>query len=494
MAMTPIPVGVALEGGASLAELAQATDGVLSGPDLRFTTVSTDTRGLRAGDLFVALRGPHFDAHAFIAEAEARGARAALVDQPMPDCGLPVVRVADTRIALGRFASWWRGRFQLPVAGITGSNGKTTVKEMLARILSAWGEGVVTQANFNNEIGVPLTLLGLRSRHRFGVIEMGARSPGDIAYLSGVVRPDVAVVTNAAPAHLAGFGDIAGVARAKGEIFTGLGEQGVAVVNEDDPRAGLWRVMAADRRIIGFGIRHPADVSAEELAANDAPGCSFDLCMPDGRARVALRIPGRHNIMNALAAAAVAHGMGATLEQIVRGLESMAGVAHRLQMRRGAGGVRIIDDTYNANPGSVKAALEVLAVCGEGGEKVLVLGDMAELGNAAQALHEQIGRQARTIGVSRLYALGELARVAAGVFGAGAQHYDSHEALIRAVQDDLRMHAAAGSVTLLVKGSRSMRMEHVVDALLATAGAAPAGGGPRVGGPAASGWLQGREV
>jgi UDP-N-acetylmuramoyl-tripeptide--D-alanyl-D-alanine ligase len=491
MAVTPIPVGVALEGGASLCELAQATGGTLTGADLRFTTVSTDTRSLRAGDLFIALRGPHFDAHAFLAEAEARGASAVLVDQPVPDSGLPSVVVDDTRIALGRFASWWRGRFRLPVAGVTGSNGKTTVKEMLSCILSAWGEGVVTQANFNNEIGVPLTLLGLRERHRFGVIEMGARSPGDIAYLSGVVRPDVAVVTNAAPAHLEGFGDIAGVARAKGEIFAGLGEQGVAVVNEDDPRVGLWRVMADGRRVIGFGIRHPADVSAQELTANDTPGCSFDLCMPDGRARVDLRIPGRHNVMNALAAAAVAHGMGATLEQIVRGLETMTGVARRLQVRRGAGGVRVIDDTYNANPGSVKAALEVLAVCGEGGEKMLVLGDMAELGNAAQALHEQIGRQARAIGVGRVYALGELARVAAGVFGAGAQHFASHEALIRAVQEDLRTLAVAGGVTILVKGSRSMRMERVADALL---GAGIAAGGPGVGGPAASGWLQGREA
>ena len=214
--------------------------------------------------------------------------------------------------------------------------------------------------------------------------------------------------------------------------------------------------------------------------------------MPDGHARVSLRIPGRHNVMNALAAAAVAHGMGATLEQIVRGLESMTGVARRLQMRRGASGVRVIDDTYNANPGSVKAALEVLAVCGEGGEKMLVLGDMAELGNAAQALHEQIGRQARVIGVSRVYTLGELARVAAGVFGAGADHFATHEDLIRAVQEDLGSRVSADGVTILVKGSRSMRMERVVDALLGMG--AVAAGGPGVGGPAASGWLQGREV
>ncbi|MDX9740954.1 MAG: UDP-N-acetylmuramoyl-tripeptide--D-alanyl-D-alanine ligase [Gammaproteobacteria bacterium] len=494
MTISTVPGSVALEGGISLLELAQATGGRPCGQDVRCTGISTDTRGIAPGELFVALRGPHFDGYEFVAEAGRRGAAAVLVSREADGGhGLPAVIVDDTLVALGRLASWWRKRYAIPVVAVTGSNGKTTVKEMLARILSALGPGVVTRGNLNNEIGVPLTLLGLNSEHRYGVIEMGARGPGDIALLSGLAQPDVAVVTNAAPAHLAGFGDIAGVARAKGEIFSGLPAGGVAVVNEDDPRVGLWRVMADGRRIVSFGIRQAADVSARSLEPNDAPGCSFDLCMPHGRARVALRVPGRHNVMNALAAAAAAYGMGAAIEQIVAGLEAMAGVPRRLQLRAGVHGSRIIDDTYNANPGSMKAALEVLATCGRDGEKILVLGDMGELGNAAQALHEQIGRQARAIGVSGIHALGELACVAAGTFGPGSHHYPEREALIRGVREALHARAGAGSVTVLVKGSRFMRMELVADALAADGAGRNAGGSGGVAGPAVSGWLRGRE-
>jgi UDP-N-acetylmuramoyl-tripeptide--D-alanyl-D-alanine ligase len=494
MTISVVPGSVALEGGVSLLELAQATGGRPCGDDVRCTGVSTDTRSIAPGELFIALCGPRFDGNDFIAEAKRRGAAAVLVSKESDGGhGLPAVFVDDTLVALGRLASWWRKRFAIPVVAVTGSNGKTTVKEMIARILSALGPGVVTRGNLNNEIGVPLTLLGLRSEHRYAVIEMGARGPGDIAWLSGLAQPNVAVVTNAAPAHLAGFGDIAGVARAKGEIFSGLPEDGVAVINEDDARVGLWRVMADGRRIVSFGIRQPADVSARALEANDAPGCSFDLCMPHGRARVALRVPGRHNVMNALAAAAAAHGVGATIEQIAAGLEAMNGVPRRLQLRPGIHGSRIIDDTYNANPGSVKAALEVLAACGREGEKILVLGDMGELGNAAQALHEQIGRQARVVGVSSIHALGELAFVAAGTFGPGSHHYPDREALIKGVRDALRERAGAGSVTVLVKGSRFMRMELVADALAADGTGQGAGGMGGIVGSAVSGWLHGRE-
>lgn len=495
MTISLVPGSVALEGGVSLLELARATSGRPCGEDVRCSGVSTDTRSIAPGELFVALRGPRLDGHEFIAQAKERGAAAVLVSRDIDGgYGLPAVYVEDTLAALGRLASWWRQRYAVPVVAVTGSNGKTTVKEMIARILSALGPGVVTRGNLNNEIGVPLTLLGLNSGHRYAVIEMGARGPGDIAWLSGVAQPNVAVVTNAAPAHLAGFGDITGVARAKGEIFSGLPDTGVAVVNEDDPRVGLWRVMADGRRVVSFGIRHPADVSARALESNDAPGCSFDLCMPHGRARVALRVPGRHNVMNALAAAAAAFGMGATIEQIVAGLESMTGVPRRLQMRPGLYGSLIIDDTYNANPGSVKAALEVLALCGRDGEKLLVLGDMGELGNAAQALHEQIGRQARVAGVSSIHALGELACVAAGTFGPGSHHYPEREALIRGVREALRERAGAGSqVTVLVKGSRFMRMELVADALSADGPGQGAGGVGGVVGSAVSGWLHGRE-
>jgi UDP-N-acetylmuramoyl-tripeptide--D-alanyl-D-alanine ligase len=468
-AAQPKSRSVTLAGGLSLSELAGVVSGRLIGGDRHIGSLSTDTRELIRGDLFIALRGERFDAHVFVAEAVATGAAAVVVDRDIA-VAVPVVRVDDTRLALGRLAAWWRSRFDIPVAGITGSNGKTTVKEMLACILSGLGPGVVTRGNLNNEIGAPLTLLKLTPADRFAVIEMGARKPGDIAYLVGLASPTVTVITNAAPAHLAGFGDIAGVARAKGEIFAGLAEDGIAVMNHDDPRVGLWRVMAGSRRIVSFGMRHPADVTAQAVRPNDAPGCSFELCTPAGRATVEQPLPGRHNVMNALAAAAMAHALGVPLAQIVRGLEAMRPVAGRLQIKPGIGGIRIIDDTYNANPGSVKAALEVLATCGGSGEKLLVLGDMGELGNAARALHEQIGRQARVVGVARIYAVGELACVAAGTFGNGARHFDSHDALIAGLRADL---ADAGAATVLVKGSRSMRMERVVDAL--TAGATGAG-------------------
>jgi UDP-N-acetylmuramoyl-tripeptide--D-alanyl-D-alanine ligase len=467
--------GVTLERPLRLTELAAAVSGRLLGGDAAFQAICTDTRSLAPGQLYVALRGARFDGHDFIAEARARGAAAALVERPL-DAGLPLIVAGDTRLALGRLAAWWRGRYRVPVAGITGSNGKTTVKEMLARILSAWGEGVVTHGNLNNEIGVPLTLLRLGSAHRFAVIEMGASRPGDIAYLSGLVHPDAAVVTNAGPAHLAGFGDIEGVARAKGEIFSGLGDDGVAVINDDDPRAALWLVLAGERPVVRFGLRGTAEVRARALELGALAGSAFELVTPRGSAPVRLRVPGRHNVMNALAAAALAHALGASLEQIVRGLEGMPGVEHRLQPRPGVGDALLIDDTYNANPGSVAAALEVLAGAGTGRETILVLGDMGELGEGARALHEQIGHRARELGIARLYAVGELAAVAAAAFGPGARPFASHEALTEALRGDLEGEARRAVV--LIKGSRSMRMERVAEALAsdpAGQGAGPPG-------------------
>ncbi|MCC6207757.1 MAG: UDP-N-acetylmuramoyl-tripeptide--D-alanyl-D-alanine ligase [Gammaproteobacteria bacterium] len=457
----------------TLSELALLVDGELRGADRRFDTVGTDTRTLGAGALFIALQGRNFDAHEYLAAAAARGAVAALVHRDVATA-LPVVCVADTRFALGRLASAWRERFPIPLIAVTGSNGKTTVKGMLAAILATRGSALSTHGNLNNDIGVPLTLFNLRREHRGAVIEMGANQPGDIEYLTRLARPTVALITNAAPAHLAGFGDIAGVARAKGEIFSGLGPDGCAVINADDPREGLWRVMAAPHRIVSFGLRYPADVTARDLHLNAVLGCSFTLITPGGEAAVELSLSGRHNVMNALAAAAAAHAAGLGVADIAFGLESMRAVERRLQLRRGIHGARVIDDTYNANPGSVKAALEVLAVGGADGEKILVLGDMGELGNAGQALHEQVGRQARAIGVSRVYAVGELARTVAGAFGKGAGHYPDQATLIAALQADLAALTPT-PVTVLVKGSRSTRMEHVVDAI--TVADEAAGGG-----------------
>ncbi len=385
-----------------LSEVAPLLDAELLGGDLSFAAVSTDTRTLQAGDLFIALQGPNFDAHDFIAGAAAQGACAAVVQRPL-ETALPQLVVEDTRLALGRLAAAWRSRFQIPVVAVTGSNGKTTVKEMVAAILSGRGQGLVTRGNLNNDIGMPLTLLELQPPHQYAVIEMGANRPGDIAYLSAIAQPTVAVITNAAPAHLEGFGDIASVARAKGEIFGGLQAQGTAVLNSDDARNGVWRVMIGKHARLSFGIRNGADFRADHLEINSDCGCSFLLHTPAGEIAIRLRLAGRHNVMNALAAAAAAYAVGATPMEIRTGLEKMQPVCGRLELKQGAAGLRIIDDTYNANPGSVRAALEVLMAAGAGGKKVLVLGDMGELGNASQALHEQVGRQARVVGVDQVY-------------------------------------------------------------------------------------------
>lgn len=465
---------VALEGGMKVSELARAVAGQASGEgDIRFDAIGTDTRDLQAGDLFFALRGPNFDAHAFLDQARDRGGVAAVVDRDL-GIGLPVVRVDDTRLALGRLAAHWRQRFDIPVIGVTGSNGKTTVREMLASILSCGGDaGLVTRGNLNNDVGMPLTLLGLTHAHRYAVIEMGASAPGDIDYLTRIASPTAAVITNAAPAHLEGFGDIAGVARAKGEIFNGLGDEGAAVLNVDDPRVGLWRVMAGTRRAVSFGLRHPADVTASDVRVNEMLGSSFTLHTPAGEAAVTLGIAGQHNVMNALAAAATAYAAGIDLAQTVRGLQAVRAVERRLQVKVGVSGVRVIDDTYNANPGSVKAALEVLVAGGKDGHRILVLGDMGELGNAARALHEQVGRQARVIGVDRIFAVGELACSTAGMFGTGGRHFATQQELIAALYEELAGRTDGSDVTVLVKGSRSMHMENVVDAI--TTDGRPAG-------------------
>ncbi len=453
-----------------LAELAEVLGGrlVAEAADVRFSAVSIDSRTLAAGELFIALRGPRFDGHEFLDQAARRGACAAVVMRAQ-SCPLPQVVVEDSRLALGRLAAAWRRRHPVPLVAVTGSNGKTTVKEMVASILHGRGAGVVTRGNYNNDVGMPLTLLRLQQKHAFAVVEMGANRPGDIQYLTGIARPDVAVITNAAPAHLEGFGDIAGVARAKGEIFGGLSARGTAVLNHDDARIGVWRVMTEHCHRLGFGIRQPADFRASRLALREG-GSRFLLQTPAGEVEVQLHLAGRHNVMNALAAAAAAYAVGASPEEIRRGLERMRPVRGRLERKPGRAGLQVIDDTYNANPGSVRAALEVLMA--SAGQKVLVLGDMAELGNASQALHEQVGRQARMMGVDRIYTVGEGAAIAAGAFGREARHFNDQAALIEALVEDyvtgMQQPAAA---TILVKGSRSMQMERVVEAL--TSGIVP---------------------
>ncbi len=455
----------------TIREAAQVLQAGWDGRDGLFTGVSTDSRTLKPGDLFVALSGDRFDGSAFIASAEEKGAVAALISQTVSGeltAGIPLLRVKDTRLALGQLAAHWRSRFALPVIGVTGSNGKTTVKEMIAAILrqaaARDGAGVneqadlvlATEGNLNNDIGVPQMLLRLQPQHRYAVIEMGMNHIGEIGYLTGLAKPCIAVITNAGAAHIEGLGSVEAVARAKAEIIAGLDSQGIAVINADDRYATLWREYAGARKTINFGLHEKALVSAE--FQSDRLSNRIQLRLPDGRVTVKLQAPGAHNVYNALAAAAAATALGIGKETIAAGLASFQGVKGRLQKKSGLRHALLIDDTYNANPESVRAALAVLAAAS--GKKILVLGDMGELGKSAIDLHRTIGRDARDAGLDRLLTLGELSAYATEEFGTGARHFNDIDELLHVTEDLL-----ADDVTLLVKGSRFMRMERVVQQL-----------------------------
>lgn len=447
--------------------LSDAADGLGAtrrGADVQFTGVDTDSRRTELGTLFVALRGARFDGHEFVDQAAARGAAAAMVSREL-HAGLPLLQVGDTRRALGELAALWRQGGAASLIAVTGSNGKTSVKEMLAAILAHCGPVLATRGNRNNDIGLPLTLLELRDRHRYAVVEMGANHFGEIDYLTRIARPDVALITNAGAAHLEGFGSVAGVARAKAEIFGGVAAGGTAVINADDPCSELWREAAAALRTLTFGLRQRADVSAHWQPSGE--GSRMELHTPGGDCALQLPLPGVHNVMNALAAAAAALAAGAGLEEIRRGLEAVRPVRGRLHWRGSLAGVGLLDDTYNANPTSLDAALEVLVTAP--GEKWLVLGDMAELGGETEALHEQAGRLARAAGVDRLYAVGPASAAAVDGFGAGARHFTDWRALVEQLRRDWPQRG-----TVLVKGSRSMHMERIIEALLQ---AGEAGGG-----------------
>lgn len=440
-------------------DIAAILEGRLSGDDGEFQSASTDTRDLQPGDLFVALRGPRFNGHEFLEQAIVGGARAVMVDH---DCNVdvPQIVVADTRLGLGSLARLWRRQFNPPLIGVTGSNGKTTVKEMLAAILGRLGETLVTHGNLNNDIGVPLTLLRLRENHRFAVIEMGANHPGEIRYLAQLALPDVGLVTNAGPAHLEGFGDIRGVAQAKAELFESLAAAGTAVINADDEYAPLWRDKSAHCRRLEFGIEHG------DVAMHGAWHSGLNrllLRTAQGDCEINLPVPGIHNARNALAAASAAAAVGAGPAEIKAGLEAMLPVKGRLYPRRGIHGLQILDDTYNANPASLSAALDV--VTSMPGEAWLVLGDMAELGNVGPELHMRIGARAKQCGIRRLFTYGKLSAQAAAEFGADAETFDDLPALIEKLAAMARQSNAV-NINLLIKGSRSMRMERVVSELL----------------------------
>lgn len=442
----------------SLAEAAAAVQGRLLGKDRTFTGCNIDSRAVKPGELFIALRGAARDGHDFVDAARERGAAAALVERDAA-YGLPVIQVDDARQQAGALAGHWRAKFDLPVIAVTGSNGKTTVKEMLRSILAENAPVLSTQGNYNNDIGAPLTLFNLGREHRFAVVEMGANHAGEILWLSRIAKPTVGLITLCAPAHLEGFGSIEGVARAKAEIYQGLLPGGTAVINSDDDYADLWRECARDHRQLTFGMKEGAAVTAANVVMDFARGgAGFELAHAGERVKATLALPGRHNVMNALAAAAGCIAVGVSLEQTAAGLEKMRPVKGRLQPRRGLRGMRILDDAYNANPVSLQAALE--AATAAPGEAWLALGDMGELGAGAAGFHEEAGRRARDLGVARLYALGELAAAAVEQFGAGARHFRRAEDLA----DALRREARPG-VTLLVKGSRFMAMERVANAL-----------------------------
>ena len=467
----------------TLTMAAVAVQGTLTGTDRTFDAVSTDTRKLQPGELFFALRGEHFDAATFIDDAARIGAAGAVVDCRQAG-DLPQIEVADTRDALGALARVWRTRFHVPLVAVTGSNGKTTCKEMLASILRAAYDNavtsdsesivLVTDGNLNNEIGLPITVLKLRDHHRVSVCEMGASHPGDIAYLANIAAPTIGVVTNAGAAHLEGFGSEAVVAATKGELFEALGEGGIAVINRDDSNYPLWCSFASPADQVTFGLHEDADYRAsgiEEQVADASCTLAFDMHMPDGTIQITLPMAGRHNVRNALAAAAAARAVGVSIEAVQTGLAGVQNIAGRLQAVKGPRGMRVFDDSYNANPVSVHAAIEFLA--DRPGETWLVLGDMAELGPDSARLHRAVGVRARQSGITRLFCLGTEAREAAGEFGAGALVFDAIDALREVMRDD-----AHPGVTALVKGSRCMGLDRLVASIRVDAPAArpPTGG------------------
>jgi len=442
----------------SVQDAAAMVKGKASGGNPVFKGVSTDTRSVRVGELFVALRGERFDGHRFLEQAKQAGAVAAMVDRDHTSASpLPAIVVDDTKLGLGGLAKGWRARFQPKLIAITGSNGKTTVKEMLAAILrqhASDAEVLATSGNLNNDIGLPLTLLKLRDTHRCCAIELGMNHKGEIAYLANIAAPTVALVNNAQREHLEFMNSVDEVAAENASVYDALPPDGVAVVNADDAHASYFRKAAGRRRVIDFGIDSKALVSGRY--ALKGLTSEIDIRTPAGEVHAVLEIPGLHNVRNALAAAACAFAVGIKEKTIGDGLSAFRPYTGRLQVKNASSGATVIDDTYNANPDSVRAAIDVLAACPA--PTVLVLGDMGEVGEQGEAFNREVGAYARAKKISRLYALGEASRHAVQAFGADGRHFDSVEALVAGIQGR----------SILVKGSRFMKMERVVAALTGT--------------------------
>lgn len=445
-----------------LQQLQQRFGGELINGSVSFDLVCTDTRNLNPQAMFVALRGETFDAHDFLGDLDGK-VLGVVTEQAIPGSALPQWLVADTTVALGQIGRLCREQFNGPVIGITGSCGKTTVKEMLAAIFGLRHKVCVTQGNLNNQFGVPMTLFSLEPEHQVLIVEMGASGPDEIGYLCEIAKPEITAINNVMPAHVEGFGSVDGIAAAKGQIYTCLDRGGVAILNADDNYADYWRdQMPEGVRTLTVGLGHQWAVHANNIAI-DEQGCpSFDLVVEGISHPVQLQLLGEHNVHNALVAAGCATAAGMPVAEIAEGLSALAGVSGRMQSMTGASGAAVIDDSYNANPGSVSAAIEMLAQ--RDGKKILVLGDMAELGPEADKAHRQMGQLARERGIDQLFTLGTLSAAAGIEFAAGRQHnqrnFSERAPLVQALAPELD-----GNTTVLVKGSRSARMELVVQAL-----------------------------
>ncbi len=441
-----------------LSELAKLLNAPMQGDDVTFTSVGIDSRTIQPGQLFVAITGEHFDGHDFVGQSLAKGAVAALVQKSSD--WQPCVQVSNTRLALGQMAQQWLSNFQAPIVALTGSNGKTTVKEMLAGILIAHtGDAdyvLATKGNLNNDLGMPLTALGLRSQHQYAVLEMGMNHPGEIHYMSTLAKPDVALVNNVGSAHIGLLGSLQAIANAKGEIFDGLKQQGIAVINADDQFAAQWLKQTQSHQQITFALQNSADVTADyELRDKSSV---MQIFSPAGAIEFSIQVPGLHNVANALAATSLALALNIPLDSIALGLSQFNGVSGRLRYVPGIKHTTLIDDTYNANPSSMRAAIDVLVK--QTGRHLMVMGDMGELGELAEQMHSEIGHYARQQGVHQLFTVGTLSQNASLSFGDGAQHFFELSDLLNVLKQQLQQHDV-----VLIKGSRSAKMERVTEQL-----------------------------
>ncbi|QOL25906.1 UDP-N-acetylmuramoyl-tripeptide--D-alanyl-D-alanine ligase [Thalassotalea sp. LPB0316] len=450
----------------SLATLGQITEGrvIAANKDCQLATINsivTDSRELAQDDVFLALKGPNFDGHKFCQQALEKGCQAVIVSEEQA-IDIAQVVVEDTRIALGKIGAYIKAQVAPKTVAITGSSGKTTVKEMVYAILSRLGNVLATNGNFNNDIGVPLTLMRLDPSHDYAVIELGANHLGEIAYTTNLTKPDVAVINNIAAAHLEGFGDLCGVARAKGEIFDGLEEGGIAIYNQDTPYAGKWQWRLTDKNVLKVSCNDVADFYPSDVVLDDNGCASFKLHTPTGASYIELPIPGKHNVCNALMAAAIALQFGASVDDIRLGLIDMVPAKGRLNVHTPAKGFKLIDDSYNANVESVKAATQLLANLP--GKRVLVLGDMGELGQEARQYHHEVGAFAKSLAIDGLFTLGVLSQSASQAFGDNGFHFNDRASLMASLKQYLSNEEQ--SISVLVKGSRSARMELVVQDVL----------------------------